>query len=237
MQWLHLRFVAPIASFGGETIDAHGVIRKVPALSMVTGLLANALGWTRSMGNQHQRLQDRVVFGVAWESAQAPGDHLVDYQTAKISKKDKAWTTRGRVAERDGGASGAFTLQRWQHYYCDISLTLVIRLLDPSMSPTLDELATALEKPARPLFIGRKSCLPSDFIYRGKLDNCPTALSALRASVPNDESELLAYWPGDETREEATRTLTITDQRDWSSRLHGGSRQVCEGTIDPIVSE
>ena len=235
MQWLHLRFVAPIASFGGETVDAHGVTRIMPALSMVTGLLANALGWTRSMRSQHQHLQDRIVFGVAWESAQAPRDHLVDYQTAKISGKDKAWTTGGRVAERGGGASETFTVQRWQHYYCDVSLTLVVRLLNPSMSPTLDELAIALEKPARPLFIGRKSCLPSDFIYHGKLDSFPTALSALRASVPNDESELLAYWPGNEMREEATRTLTITDQRDWFSRLHGGSRQVCEGRIDPIV--
>ena len=84
MQWLHLRFLAPIASFGGETIDAHGVTRTMPALSMVTGLLANALGWTRSMGTQHQRLQDRIVFGAAWESAQAPRDYLVDYQTAEI---------------------------------------------------------------------------------------------------------------------------------------------------------
>ena len=235
MQWIHLRFAAPIASFGGETIDAHGVIRTMPALSMVTGLLANALGWTRSMRTQHQRLQDRIVFGVAWESAQAPREHLIDYQTAEISPKDKAWTTTGRAVGRRGDRKHeTVTVQRWQHYYCDVNLTLVIRLLAPSTLPTLDELAIALEKPARPLFIGRKSCLPSDFIYRGKLDGFPTALSALRVSVPNDEVELLAYWPGNEMKEEATRILTITDQRDWFSRLHGGARQVCEGRIDPI---
>ena len=45
MRWMHLRFQAPLAAFGGEMIDAHGVIRNVPAQSMLTGLLANALGW------------------------------------------------------------------------------------------------------------------------------------------------------------------------------------------------
>ena len=31
MRWMHLRFQAPLAAFGGEMIDAHGVIRNVPA--------------------------------------------------------------------------------------------------------------------------------------------------------------------------------------------------------------
>lgn len=233
MQWIHLRFVAPMASFGGETVDAQGVIRAMPAQSMITGLLANALGWTRSMRTQHQLLQDRLVFAVAWESDRIPGHHLVDYQTAKISKSDKAWTTYGMVAGRDGGLGtykGAH--QRWQHYHCDLSMSLVVRLLEPTEHPTLNELAVALRKPARPLFIGRKSCLPSDLIYRGMFDGFPTALSALRAAIPEDQSGLLAYWPGNEMEEEATRILTITDHRDWHSRLHGGTRRVCEGRID-----
>lgn len=236
MQWIHLRFVAPMASFGGETVDAQGVIRAMPAQSMITGLLANALGWTRSMRTQHQLLQDRLVFAAAWESDRSPGHHLVDYQTAKIGKNDRAWTTYGRVAERDGG-SGTYAgaHQRWQHYHCDLSMTLVVRLLERTERPTLDELAVALKKPARPLFIGRKSCLPSDLIYRGTFDGFSTALSALRAVIPEDQRGLLAYWPGNEMEEKATRILTITDQRDWSSRLHGGTRRICEGSIDPSV--
>ena len=38
MRWLQIRFHAPLASFGGETIDVHGVIRDFPAQSMLTGL-------------------------------------------------------------------------------------------------------------------------------------------------------------------------------------------------------
>ena len=39
---LVLRLASPLIAFGGEAIDNLGVVRDVPALSMVTGLIANA---------------------------------------------------------------------------------------------------------------------------------------------------------------------------------------------------
>ena len=84
-------------------IDAHGVIRNVPAQSMLTGLLANALGWTRAMRAEHQALQERIVFGVVWERDVAHS-RMTDYQTAQLGKSDRAWTTRGVPAGRAGGA-------------------------------------------------------------------------------------------------------------------------------------
>ena len=47
MPWMHLRLCAPLAAFGSTAIDALGVTRDFPAQSMLVGLLANALGWTR----------------------------------------------------------------------------------------------------------------------------------------------------------------------------------------------
>ncbi len=44
---LLLRLEGPLMAFGGETIDNLGVIRDFPAQSMLTGLIANALGWRR----------------------------------------------------------------------------------------------------------------------------------------------------------------------------------------------
>jgi CRISPR-associated Cas5-like protein len=46
-----MRLEAPLMAFGGETIDNYGVIRDFPALSMVTGLFANALGYRREEAN------------------------------------------------------------------------------------------------------------------------------------------------------------------------------------------
>ena len=43
-----VRLESPLMAFGGETVDHFGVTRRFPALSMLTGLFANALGWYRT---------------------------------------------------------------------------------------------------------------------------------------------------------------------------------------------
>ena len=231
MRWMHLRFHAPLAAFGGEMIDAHGVIRNVPAQSMLTGLLANALGWTRAMRADHQALQDRIVFGAVWERDVALS-RMTDYQTAQLGKNDRAWTTRGVPAGRAGGAktfTGAH--QRWRDYHADLRLAVVLRLDPADLAPTIDVLAAALDRPARPLFIGRKSCLPSAPIFAGWVTDAPNACEALRAVAPADASGLLAFWPETEGAAGAHRTTTVTDERNWVSGLHGGGRRICEGSL------
>ena len=231
MRWMHLRFHAPLAAFGGEMIDAHGVIRNFPAQSMLTGLLANALGWTRAMRAEHQALQERIVFGALWEREMAHS-RMTDYQTAQLGKKDRAWTTRGAPAGRAGGPatySGAH--QRWRDYHADLRLAVVFRLESPHANPTLDTLAAALDRPARPLFIGRKSCLPSARIFGGWVPDAADARAALKAVAPPSAGALLAFWPEREGAAGAFRTITVTDERNWASGMHGGSRRICEGSI------
>ena len=45
MKALILRFDAPMVSFGGVTVDQHGFTDSYPGQAMLTGLIANALGW------------------------------------------------------------------------------------------------------------------------------------------------------------------------------------------------
>ena len=122
MRWLHLRLHAPLGAFGGESVDARGVIRDFPAQSMMTGLIANALGWSRTMTEEHQALQDRIVFGALWED-DVPLGRLTDYQTGSLNKDDQAWTTRGAPARRAGGP-GTYegSHQRWRDYHSDLRL-------------------------------------------------------------------------------------------------------------------
>lgn len=230
MRWMHLRLRAPMAAFGGEIVDAHGVIRNVPAQSMLTGLLANALGWERSMREEHQALQDRIVFGAVWER-DIGLSRMVDYQTARLGKGDRAWTTQGVPAGRDGGAStynGAH--QRWREFHADLRLSIVLRLDLEETSPTLDDLSAALRRPARPLFIGRKSCLPSSPIFAGWVE-AASARGALETVAPAGSTGLFASWPAAERTDGSNRITTVTDERNWISGLHGGGREVCEGLI------
>ena len=228
MRWMHLRFEAPLASFGGAAIDAHGVTRDFPSQSMLTGLLANALGWTRSMRKRHQKLQERIVFG-AVHDADPSMRRLTDYQTAKLGKADKAWSTRGRPIGRAGGAgSYVGSHQRWRDYHADLRLSVVLQLVPEDAPPTLDDLGSALRRPARPLFIGRKPCLPTARIFRDWVEEVDV-LAALKAVVPKGK-ECSALWPYSAGMDGGHVTM-ITDERDWISGLHGGARKVCLGPL------
>ena len=184
MRWLHFRLDAPMASFGDAAIDSHRPSAEFPTQSMLTGLLANALGWTRAMKREHQDLQDRLVFAALREHEPTLG-RMTDYQTVQLGKNDRSWTTRGQPAGRDGGAAtydGAH--QRWLDYHSDLRIAGVMRLDPADQTPSLDELANALEYPARPLFVGRKACLPSSRIFVGWVKDASDARSALLSIAP-----------------------------------------------------
>ena len=102
MRHLLLDLDAPLMSFGGDLVDAYGVVRDFPAKSMLAGLFANALGWERHDVALHAALQARLVMGSA---RLAEGQRQQEFQTAKLEANDRGWTTRGRVEGRAGGAA------------------------------------------------------------------------------------------------------------------------------------
>lgn len=228
---------APLIAFGGETIDNYGVIRDFPALSMVTGLFANALGWDRGASALHNRLQERIVMGARLDDS---GELLVDFQTAQLQANDKGWTTRGFAEERRGGADTyASPHLRYRHYHADMNVLVALRLHATSEAPTLDDLAAALDKPARPIFVGRKNCLPTERLMAGWVE-ADSILAALQKAGPALQHDVRAQWPDGEghlSAEHEDRRLNVCDERNWTSGVHGGWRPVREGTIRKPVSQ
>lgn len=227
---LLMRLEAPLIAFGGETIDNYGVIRDFPALSMVTGLLANALGYRREESECHARLQSRLVVGARLDSEI---QRLTDFQTAQLGAADKGWTTWGVPEERRGGA-GSYNSPhlRYRDYHASLNVLVALRLEPAAETPTLDDLAQALDRPARPLFIGRKSCLPSRRVFAGWQDatNILEALTAV--SFPKSPVRLRLQWPDGEGVLAGDRVLDVCDERNWTSGVHGGWRPVREGVLD-----
>lgn len=238
MKVLFLRLDAPLMSFGAVAIDHHGVVQRFPTRSMLTGLVANALGWDHRDVPRLSDLQARLLFAARIDRE---GEALVDYQTVDLGapwmRPDLAgWTTRGCVAER-GGAIGDATHQRWRHYRADSVHTLAMAI-SGDLPPLLETVASALDEPARPLFIGRKPCLPATRL-RLAMDDFETLVHGL-ASWPRvsrgDPGPLPAAWfepDGDVAATGAVRVIPVTDERDWPNRVHAGRRYMRVGQVDP----
>ncbi len=213
-----LRLEAPLLSFGGIAVDSLGVVQPFPAVSMITGLLANALGFSHREPERIQRLQDSLNIACR---ADVPGDRITDYQTVDLGQDhllhDRAWTTRGRLEKRAGGSSTG-THIRNREYWADAAHTVAVEV------PNVEEVAQALIQPYRPLFIGRKTCLPSAPIFLGTFVQ---DLEAGLKSAPvhrNSESVMSAWIPTYDI--ESPNTMELSDRRDWLNQIHVGQRWV-----------
>lgn len=223
--WLQLDLCAPLMAFGGVAIDQIGPTRDFPAASMLTGLIANALGLDWTDRAAHQDVQDRLIFGAAIAK---DGVVVTDSQNAQLAKSDKGWTTRGEPEGRDGASYGA-PHRRRRDFLADAHVVVVARLTDGT--PTTAAVQAALRHPARPLFIGRKPCFPSRPILAGT-QTAANVHAALTLALPGATR---AQWPEAEGAEAGGpaghNRLDLPDLRNWISGMHGGTRPVVEGAL------
>ena len=232
-RWLVLRLEAPLMAFGSIAVDQVGPVREFPGSSMLAGMIGNALGWDYRDRTALQSLQDRLVFGARRDRE---GSRLTDVQNARLDRADWGWTTHGAPEGRTG-SSYAAPHRRQRDYDADAAVTVVMQLRPARISPEIENIAEALDRPARPLFLGRKPCLPS----RPLLDpgaarwvEAGTVHGALCA-LPGAGRECRAFWPAGEGSEDpkdgADMIVDLQDRRNWTAGLHGGSRRVVEGRI------
>ncbi|BCX82598.1 CRISPR system Cascade subunit CasD [Methylomarinovum caldicuralii] len=241
MKALVLRLDAPLLSFGTVMVDQHGFIDRFPGTAMLTGLIANALGWRHGDFGLLQRLQDRIRFAARWDVRPQP---IVDYHTVDLGQgkmRHPGWTTRGWPEHRAGGQDARFGIhQRYRHYWADGLMTCVLTLTGAD-APDLDAVLAALRRPARPLFLGRKTCLPARPLLDPEMpvaegeslleilrrvpvwdrQGCPVAQAGKRE----------ACWPPEAEAGACGEIRRVYDLRDWANQLPAGSRQRVDGLI------
>lgn len=240
MHILLLRFDAPSMSFGGVMVDQHGPTERFPGLSLLTGLFANALGYRHGEATALEALQARIDYAARWDIE--PQD-LLDYHTVDLGQPkmaDAGWTTRGEPEHRTGGAAAALGIhQRYRHYWANGVMTVAVGLAG-LQGPTVAELADALRFPVRPLFLGRKTCLPAAPLFLGTTE-APEPLSAL-ARTPLAErtgysrpDRVAACWSGTgDTEHPSASNVSIYDRRDWHNQVHTGRRTRIQGWLEVV---
>jgi CRISPR system Cascade subunit CasD len=231
---LLLRLEAPLMSFGGVAIDYRGVTRAYPGGAMLTGLIANALGYEHREFARLDALQSRLAYAAR---ADRPGDLITDFQTVDLSQPflSQGWTTRGAPQGREGGPASKGTHIRLRQFLADAVITVALTLNPSGDDPSLAAIESALREPARPLYLGRKPCIPS----------LPVLLDAVEASSLIEALEraplspravkdvsMRAWWPAGDGERPGSRLIPITDERDWANQIHAGRRWIYEGVIN-----
>ncbi|MGE0373342.1 MAG: type I-E CRISPR-associated protein Cas5/CasD [Gammaproteobacteria bacterium] len=238
MDCLMLRLDAPLMSFGSVVVDQINPVDRFPGRSLLSGLLGNALGLDHADTAALARLQQRLRHASRWD---AEPELLVDYQTVDLGQdfmQDTGWTTRGRREDRGKGDATRGTHQRWRHYWANGSVTVAMMLADAGATDDplcLELIASALRRPARPLFIGRKTCIPAEPLLLGhrsapslRAALCAEPLAAARGRrVP---ARVPACWPEEEGAGAAT--LMLDDLRDWPNNLHRGRQRYATGFLE-----
>jgi CRISPR system Cascade subunit CasD len=239
MEILLLRLDAPLMSFGAPIVDNHGVIQAYPAQSMITGMIANALGYDHSEFDRLQRLQERIRYA---SRADKPGERIRDFQTVSLGAdymSDKlAWTTDHELEERKGGKASKGTHIRYRHYWADAIHTVALTLEPDDEAPRLSDVSSALEAPERPLFIGRKACPPAGRLVLEVIE-APDLRGALERAPLHEKADskgtYKGWWPSEPGADDPSSTTQhrpVTDQRDWANQIHVGERWIAHGMIE-----
>ena len=243
MKALVLRLDAPLMSFGSVMIDQHGFTDRFPGTAMLTGLVANALGWRHDQFEDLQSLQERIEYAARWD---IQPQEMVDYHTVDLGQpkmREPGWTTRGVPEHRGGGEAKTGTHQRYRHYWADGLMTVVLGLKGED-NPDLETVRAALQRPVRPLFLGRKTCLPA----RPLLDPFTPVvegadLLTILREVPvwtrdgkprTGAAILLACWPAELGVGEGGEIRQVYDRRDWANQIPAGSRWRAEGLLREV---
>lgn len=160
MATLLLRLAAPLQSWGMDSKFETRKTNREPTKSGIIGLLSAALGLRRDETEEIEKL-NQLRFAVRVDQE---GSLLIDYHTAGNSLPWKS-------------SKQTYVTQR--HYLCD---AVFLVGLESDDSAWLEQLEEALRHPAFPLFLGRRSCPPTQPLCLGI---CPLdLLEALRHEPP-----------------------------------------------------
>ncbi|MGC8880508.1 MAG: type I-E CRISPR-associated protein Cas5/CasD, partial [Anaerolineae bacterium] len=175
---LFLRLEGPLQPWGERARWRVRDTAPEPTKSGVVGLLACALGLQADADIQALTRQVRV--GVRCD---LPGELVRDYHTVVGG----VLSAEGKI-KRTPSTGKIETVVSERYYLADASFLVAVQA-PPEL---IERLAEAVQHPHWPIYLGRKSCVPTQPVFAGTGDY-PTLLDALQAAPRCDR------WPADQT--------------------------------------
>lgn len=176
--YLLLWLEAPMQSWGSDSKFGRRDTQIFPTKSGVMGLLCSALG---ADGQQHELLAEFAELNqtaISFARYKVKVDVLIkqdrepllrDFHMVGSGYNDQdPWAkllipkTTDRKAAVGGGAK-----MTYRYYLQDAAFALALEV----PADRAQAIAEALQNPTWDVYLGRKNCVPTDFIYRGTFDN------------------------------------------------------------------
>jgi len=164
--FLILWLEAPLQSWGSSSKFSRRDTERFPTKSGIFGLLLSALGARGAQENilSHLSQYSQVVVSYGKEHENGPS-LLMDFQMVGSGYDEKdPWHQNLIPKKADGKASVGGGSKMTYRYYLQDARFAVIQELDVAFA---QEIEIALKQPTYDVFLGKKHCIPSDFVYRG----------------------------------------------------------------------
>ena len=180
--YLFLWLEGPLQAWGHDSKFGRRDSLDFPTKSGVLGLLCCARGaggdqreWLSAWAN----LDMQVVAYVPEDRKGNPLPRqplLRDFHMVGSGYEDQdPWQTLLIPKKSDGGkAVGGGTKMTFRYYLQDMAYAVAMQ----APSALVQETVSALQAPVWDLYLGRKNCVPSEFIYQGLFDDANEALQA-----------------------------------------------------------
>lgn len=218
--YILLWFEAPLQSWGFDSKFGRRDTLTYPTKSGVLGLVCSALG---AGGEQRELLAEfaplnQTAISYARSKQMEDGGFikqdreplLRDFHMVGSGYNDQdPWASLLIPKTSEGKkAVGGGTKMTYRYYLQDAAFAVAFKV------PTdkAEAIAQALQNPAWDIYLGRKNCVPTDFIYRGTFDNEAVALEqAGSIAMEKQRIEDFRVLHGTLDEGEADEVFTIND--------------------------
>ncbi|MFA7114827.1 MAG: type I-E CRISPR-associated protein Cas5/CasD [Candidatus Omnitrophota bacterium] len=182
-KFLLLWFEAPLQSWGADSKFGRRETLPFPTKSGVAGLLLSALG---ASGEQRELLEflaplKQTIISCVRKSFKEKQEEKTErepllrdfHMVGGGYDENKKWQAMNIPKKKDGGkAVGGGTKLTYRYYLQDAKFAVVVEIPDD----LADNFSLAMQNPVYDIYLGRKNCVPTDFVYRGIFDDEKAAL-------------------------------------------------------------
>jgi CRISPR system Cascade subunit CasD len=211
-RYLLLWLQAPLQSWGSDSRFGRRDTLNFPTKSGVMGLLCCALGYG---GEQREFLaeflplkQTVISFVRSRNDKKIDREPLLrDFHTVGNGYDDRdPWQTLLIPKTADGKkAVGGGSKLTYRYYLQDAFFAVILEV----PSDKADMIADALKNPVWDLYLGRKSCVPTDFVFRGCFETETEAI--IQAVEIAKDKNLIEDFRVVDGEVEGDEVLTLTD--------------------------